>query len=113
MGRAAQPHMAGSNPGTMGIRQPRAQRCQHQPRVTQPSVAPSASLCSRTLCFPQSRLHPATMLPPGPLAGRPVRSKAGTTTLLYEEGSGLSGSDSVQQRNSPYLSLMSPGRLFH
>lgn len=66
MGRAARPHVAGSNPGTVGIGRVVGPRdVGARPSVTQPGVAPSpASLCPGTCVPNHGRILP--VLPPGP-----------------------------------------------
>ena len=66
VGRAARPHVSGSNPGTVGIGRVAGLRdVGAGPSVTQPGVAPSpASLCPGTCVPNHGRILP--VLPPGP-----------------------------------------------
>lgn len=111
MGRVARPHVAGRNPRTAGIghvAEPRDVGA--GPRVTQPGVAPSpASLCPGTCVPNRGRILPA--LPPGALAGRPVRKRGGDNDFPLEEaGQGPSGSDSATRLQTHGTSVsVSPG----
>lgn len=111
MGRVARPHVAGRNPRTAGIGRVAGPRdVGAGPRVTQPGVAPSpASLCPGTCVPNRGRILPA--LPPGALAGRPVRKRGGDNDFPLEEaGQGPSGSDSATRLQTHGTSVsVSPG----